>query len=99
MKTQKALTLALNKYTEELGKIRERLDWTRTWLDAANFMQEPNLFVAQIKEKDDLLNREKEMEFKIRFTKWVLEDEQPKENENGQRKIETTVEGSREGSR
>ena len=91
MKTQKALTLALNKYTEELGKIQERLEWTTSWLDAANFMEVPELFIAQRKEKDDLLKRESEMEFKIRFVKWVLEDEKPKENENGKKEPERNM--------
>lgn len=84
MKNKERLTLALTKYTDELGKIRERLDWTKSWLDAANFMQVPDLFIAQVKERDELQKREQEMDFKIRFVKWVLEDNKPKENENGQ---------------
>lgn len=84
MKNKETLTLALTKYTDELGKIRERLDWTKSWLDAANFMQVPDLFIAQVKERDELQKREQEMDFKIRFVKWVLEDNKPKENENGQ---------------
>lgn len=86
MKTEMSLSLALTKYNEELGKIRERLDWTTSWLDAANFMQVPDLFIAQVKERDELRKRETEMDFKIRFVKWVLEDDKPKENKNGQRK-------------
>lgn len=78
MKNKETLTLALTKYTDELGKIRERLDWTKSWLDAANFMQAPDLFVAQVKERDELQKREQEMDFKIRFVKWVLEDNKPK---------------------
>ena len=85
MKSQNTLILALNKYEAELGKIRERLDWAQTWLDAANFMQEQDLFIAQVKERDELRKREQETDFKIRFTKWVLEDEKPKEDTNGQR--------------
>ena len=84
MKNKETLTLALTKYTDELGKIRERLDWTKSWLGAANFMQVPDLFIAQVKERDELQKREQEMDFKIRFVKWVLEDNKPKENENGQ---------------
>ena len=84
MKNKETLTLALTKYADELGKIRERLDWTKSWLDAANFMQVPDLFIAQVKERDELQKREQEMDFKIRFVKWVLEDNKPKENENGQ---------------
>lgn len=85
MKSQNTLILALNKYEAELGKIRERLDWAQAWLDAANFMQEQDLFIAQVKERDELRKREQETDFKIRFTKWVLEDEKTKEDTNEQR--------------
>lgn len=84
MKTAETLNLALAKYKTELNKVRERLDWTKSWLDAANFMQEPSLFVAQVEERKDLQKREQELDFKIRFTEWVLEDNKPKEKENGQ---------------
>lgn len=85
MKTAETLNLALAKYKTELNKVRERLDWTKSWLDAANFMQEPSLFVAQVEERKDLQKREQELDFKIRFAEWVLEDNKPKENENGQK--------------
>lgn len=85
MKTAETLNLALAKYKTELNKVRERLDWTKSWLDAANFMQEPSLFVAQVEERKDLQKREQELDFKIRFVEWVLEDNKPKENENGQK--------------
>ena len=85
MKTAETLNLALAKYKTELNKVRERLNWTKSWLDAANFMQVPDLFIAQVKERDELQKREQEMDFKIRFTEWVLEDNKPKENENGQK--------------
>ncbi len=88
MKTAETLHLALAKYKTELNKVRERLDWTKSWLDAANFMQEPSLFVAQVEERKDLQKREQELDFKIRFTEWVLEDNKPKENENGKEKSE-----------
>lgn len=84
MKTAETLNLALAKYKTELNKVRERLDWTKSWLDAANFMQTPDLFIAQVKERDELQKREQELDFKIRFVKWVLEDNKPKEKENGQ---------------
>lgn len=88
MKTAETLNLALAKYKTELNKVRERLGWTKSWLDAANFMQEPSLFVAQVEERKDLQKREQELDFKIRFTEWVLEDNKPKGNENGQEKSE-----------
>jgi hypothetical protein len=85
LKNKDTLLLAVAKFTDELNKVRERLDWTKSWLDAANFMQEPSLFVAQVEERKDLQKREQELDFKIRFVKWVLEDNKPKENENGQK--------------
>lgn len=88
MKNKDTLLLAVAKFTDELNKVRERLDWTKSWLDAANFMQEPSLFVAQVEERKDLQKREQELDFKIRFVKWVLEDNKPKENENGKEKLE-----------
>lgn len=88
MKNKDTLLLAVAKFTDELNKVRERLDWTKSWLDAANFMQEPSLFVAQVEERKDLQKREQELNFKIRFTEWVLEDNKQKENENGQEKSE-----------
>ncbi len=88
MKTAETLNLALAKYKTELNKVRERLDWTKSWLDAANFMQEPSLFVAQVEERKDLQKREQELDFKIRFTEWVLEDNKQKENENGKNESE-----------
>lgn len=83
MKTQETLKLALTKYKKELDQIRERIDWATSWLDAASFTREPELFVAQVKERDDLRRRETEMDFKIRFVEWILEDEKQKESDNG----------------
>lgn len=84
MKTQQTLNLALSKYKTELATIRDRIDACQVWLDAASFMQVPDLFIAQVKERDELRRRESETDFKIRFTEWVLEDEKKKEKENGQ---------------
>lgn len=74
MKTQATLQAALNKYKKELVTIRERLENVTVWLDAAEFMQSPDLFIAQVKERDELRAREKYMDFKVRFTEWILED-------------------------
>jgi hypothetical protein len=91
LKNKDTLLLAVAKFTDELNKVRERLDWTKSWLDAANFMQEPSLFVAQVEERKDLQKREQELDFKIRFVKWVLEDNKPKENENGKENTERSM--------
>ena len=73
MKTPEAIKSAVAKYETELATIRERLESANQWLDAAEFMRSPDLFVAQVKERDELRSREKEMDFKVRFAKWVLE--------------------------
>ena len=91
MKTAETLKLALAKYKTELGNIQERLDWATSWLDAANFMQVPELFIAQVKERDELRRRETETDFKIRFVEWVLETEKPKENKNGKENPERSM--------
>lgn len=73
MKTQETIKAAIAKYESELATIRNRMDDCQTWLDAASFMQVPDLFIAQVKERDELRRRETEMDFKVRFAKWVLE--------------------------
>ena len=73
MKTADAIKAAVAKYEADLATIRERLESANQWLDAAEFMRAPDLFVAQVKERDELRSREKEMDFKVRFAKWVLE--------------------------
>lgn len=73
MKSQSALLDALETYKRNLGEIQERLTAVQVWIDAANFVQCPDLFTAQVHERDDLRQREKEMTFRIRFVKWVLD--------------------------
>lgn len=75
MKSQQALLDALATYDRNLGEIQERLNSVQVWIDAANFVQCPDLFTAQVKERDDLRRREKEMEFRIRFVKWILDSD------------------------
>ncbi len=79
MKSQSVLLDALATYNRNLGEIRERLDAVQVWIDAANFVQCPDLFTAQVHERDDLRRREKEMEFRIRFVKWILETDKSNE--------------------
>ena len=73
MKTELQIKAAVDKYESDLKTIRERLESVTVWLDAASFMQVPDLFIAQVKERDELRKRETEMDFKVRFAKWVLE--------------------------
>ena len=82
MKTATEIQVALSSYARDLRIIRERIAAVTAWLDAASFMQNQELFIAQVKERDDLRRRESEMEFRIKFANWVLETTQNKGNEN-----------------
>ena len=73
MKTEETIKIAIAKYEEELKKTKDRIIDINTWIESAEFMKSPDLFVAQIKEqRDELRALEKETDFKIRFAKWVL---------------------------
>lgn len=74
MKTEATIKLAKQKYEADLAVIKERLEAITVWLDAASFMQNQELFIAQVKERDELRKREAEMDFKVRMTKWVLDE-------------------------
>lgn len=74
MKTEVTIKLAKQKYEADLAVIKERLEAITVWLDAASFMQNQELFIAQVKERDELRKREAEMDFKVRMTKWVLDE-------------------------
>lgn len=82
MKTAEEIKTAVSAYTRNLRNIRDRIADVTAWLDAASFMQCQELFIAQVKERDDLRRRESEMEFRIKFANWVLETTQNKGNEN-----------------
>lgn len=75
MKTEQSLNLALTKYEKELATIRGRIKDVTVWLDASSFMQHQELFIAQVKERDELRRRETELDFMVRFAKWILEKE------------------------
>lgn len=74
MKTEATIKLAKQKYETDLAVIKERLEAITVWLDAASFMQNQELFIAQVKERDELRKREAEMDFKVRMVKWVLDE-------------------------
>ena len=74
MKTEATIKLAKQKYEADLAVIKERLEAITVWLDAASFMQNQELFIAQVKERDELRKREAEMDFKVRMVKWVLDE-------------------------
>ena len=74
MKTQATLQAALKKFEEELVLVRTKLkELDDVWLRGGAIMQEREFLVECQKRYDDLRLQEKELDFKIRFTKWVLE--------------------------
>ena len=95
MKTANAVQLALTKYQNRLQEVNRQIENckvyladARTWAVGGKFMDAQEFFVAQVNSvmdlKEQIAELEKEipeLEFKIRFTKWVLEDNQ-KDNDN-----------------
>lgn len=81
MKTEQMLKSALARYEEELGKIRRNLDTTTQILggdlDTTNAKSvtpaDKSRLATFMEERQDLQKQEQEMDFKIRFVKWVLE--------------------------
>jgi hypothetical protein len=81
MKTQETLKIALKKYEEENDKIDHKLDVIEKILDGdfrttnvqnVSFDDSKRLCTFA-SEKQELKEQKKEIDFKIRFTKWVLE--------------------------
>lgn len=81
MKTEQMLKSALVRYEEELGKIRRNLDTTTQILggdlDTTNPKSatpaDKSRLATFMAERQDLQKQEQDMDFKIRFVKWVLE--------------------------
>lgn len=74
MKTQTTLQAAINKFEEELSLVQTKLEeLDDVWLRGGAIMQEREFLVECQKRYDQLLEQKKELDFKIRFTKWVLE--------------------------
>lgn len=81
MKTEQMLKSALARYEEELGKIRRNLDTTTQILngdlDTTNAKSvtptDKSRLATFMEERQDLQKQEQDMDFKIRFVKWVLE--------------------------
>jgi hypothetical protein len=74
MKTQATLQAAINKFEEELTLVQTKLEeLDDVWLRGGAIMQEREFLVECQKRYDQLLEQKKELDFKIRFTKWVLE--------------------------
>jgi hypothetical protein len=74
MKTQTTLQAAINKFEEERSLVQTKLeDLDNVWLQAGAIMDNREFLVECQKRYDQLLEQRKELDFKIRFTKWVLE--------------------------
>lgn len=81
MKTQETLKAALKKYEEENDKIDRQLDVVEKILkgdlettNAKTVSFEDSKRIAAFAiEKQELKEQKKEIDFKIRFAKWVLE--------------------------
>ena len=84
MKTEQTLKIARQKYQEELDQVRDLLHDVRVWARSSDKMNHDQLLIAQTKEREDLQQQEKELDFKVRFVDWVLEDDKKKEKDNGQ---------------
>lgn len=82
MKTEQTLRLARQKYQEELDQVRDLLHDVRVWARSSDKMNHEQLLIAQTKEREDLQQQEKELDFMVRFVNWVLENEKPKEKHN-----------------
>lgn len=81
MKTEQMLKSALARYEEELGKIRRNLDTTTqilggdldTTTPKSVTPAEEDRLATFMRERQDLQKQKQDMDFKIRFVKWVLE--------------------------
>lgn len=82
MKTQQTLKAARQKYQVELDQVRDLIHDVRVWARASDKMNHEQLLIAQTDERKDLQQQEKELDFKIRFVDWVLEDDKQKETKD-----------------
>ena len=75
MKTEQAIKAAIAKYEEELARLQGDLeDVERAWKKASNVLDNPDVFVSCIKEREHLTKQIEQFDFKIRFAKWVLDE-------------------------
>ena len=82
MKTEQTLKVARQKYQAELDQVRDLIHDVRVWARSSDIENHDQLLIAQTKEREDLQQQEKELDFKVRFVDWVLEDDKKKEIKN-----------------
>lgn len=74
MKTAETLQTALTRYEQELATIRLKIkELDDAWERAGTVMDNRDFFVACVQKEMQLRKLEAEAEFRIKFTKWVLE--------------------------
>lgn len=75
MKSVEQIRQALATYEADMKRIQTDIDNVKkVWKKAGEVMEYPEFLVACVKEREALQQEEKEMSFKIRFAKWVLEE-------------------------
>lgn len=75
MKTPEQIKAAIARYEKDLKAIRSGIEDVEVWKDASRCMKNEQLFIQQREELQDLRKKEADMDFKIRFAKWVLEED------------------------
>lgn len=74
MKTAETLQTALTRYEQELATIRLKIkELDEVWEGAGKVMLNREFFTACVQKEMQLRKQEAEAEFRIKFTKWVLE--------------------------
>ena len=73
MKTESAVMAALRKYEDLLNEANRKIRYEENWLDVADNQKDRDLYLATLKDLDTRRASLPEIEFKIRFAKWVLE--------------------------
>lgn len=75
MKTEQTIKAAIAKYEDERARLQTDLeDVERAWKKAGLVLDNPDFFVACIKEREHLTKQIEQFDFKIRFAKWVLDE-------------------------
>ena len=73
MKSADAIKSALAKYETMLKEIYEKIEEDEEWKGVSRKAKNEELFVSLSKDIDKLTAQIPEMDFKVRFAKWVLE--------------------------
>lgn len=72
MKTREQIEKVIAIKEEELAKCKARLADLQVWIDSANFMQNPTLFISSVSEKKDLESRIDHLQVQIEAWRWTI---------------------------